>query len=72
MGSGDRAVVSGRGIKISDTTYVVYGFPLLRQVSSRNLNDVMRIVGQIDVMSQLRRRKVIATSWRTWRVEFLN
>jgi hypothetical protein len=28
---GDWAVVSGGGIKISDTTYVVCGFPLLRQ-----------------------------------------
>jgi hypothetical protein len=32
----------------------------------------MRIVGQVNVMSWLRPRNVITTSWRTWRVEFQN
>jgi hypothetical protein len=59
------------GITISDTTYAVYGFPLV-SVSSWILNDVVRIVGQVDVMSWLHRRSVITTSWRTWRVDFQN
>jgi hypothetical protein len=59
--SGNRAVVSGGGIKTLDTTYVVSGFPLLRPCPW-NLNDVMHIVGQVDVMLWLCRRNVMATS----------
>jgi hypothetical protein len=41
-------------------------------VSSGILNDIMRIVGQVEVMSWLRWRNVITASWRTWHVEFRN
>jgi hypothetical protein len=62
--SGDRAMVSGGGIKISDATYVVYRFPPLRSVITE---------------SQWRhaycwtdRRDVVATSAQRWRVELQN
>jgi hypothetical protein len=52
--SGDRAVASWGGIKLSDTTYVVYGFPLLRQCH--------RVISMTSCVLLDRSRDIVATS----------